>query len=108
MADTNPDILLLSKISSLLQKVTDRHDESTLFYMLIAYPDWKRQLDTCNTKDFTKTELELLSNINDLFRLLQTLVDMKAANRPDRTLYIVAATVFVITAIALIVRVMVL
>lgn len=69
MTDTNPDILLLHKISGLWQKATHEKDNS----------DWKRQLDTCDTK----AELEILSNIKDLFILLKV---MKTANRPHHTL----------------------
>lgn len=31
--------------------------------MYIAYPEWKRRVDTIDTYDFTKTELDLLQRI---------------------------------------------
>lgn len=72
--------------------------------MYIVYPEWKRRVDTIDTYDFTKTELDLLQRIKEFFTILETLTDVQTTKQKNYIPHIIITTAIISATIALAVR----
>lgn len=71
-------------------------------YMIIAFPAWERQLNNCDTTDFSDHEMNLLLGARDLFHHLHIKVDRLTTPQPSiiHTIIsaaLVGATIAIIT-----------